>query len=231
METGYQRFAFVAGCGDNDAMDLVVLGAGSMAVEVLDIVEAAGQDRVVAFVVDVEGAPGSLEGRPVYHVNALPMGPETCRLVAGIVSPARRRLVEAMAAKGYQFASVVHPSAQLSRRSSLGAGCVVHPGVIVASNSTVADHVLINRGALIGHDNHIESFATIGPGANVAGAVRVGTGAYLGVGCVVRDHLTIGAGAVVAAGAAVVKSVDAGALVAGVPARPLTGGGEGVRST
>lgn len=204
-------------------MVLVVLGAGSMAVEVLDIVDAIGQDRVAAFVVDVDGAPAELEGRPVYQMNDLPVSPGACRLVAGIVSPERRRLVDAMVARGFQFTSVVHPSAQMSRRSRLGVGCVVHPGVIIASNTTIADHVLINRGALIGHDNHIESFVTVGPGANVAGAVRVGTGAYLGVGCVVRDHLTIGAGAVVAAGAAVVKPVDAGARVAGVPAKPLVG--------
>ena len=207
---------------------LVVLGAGSMAVEVLEIAELSGEFEVIGFVVNSGDAPAELEGRPVYRSSAFPLGPGDCRLVGGIVSTRRRAFVEELAAQGYEFATVIHPSAQVSRRARVGAGCVIHPGVIVASNTTIEDHVLINRGALIGHDNRIEPFTTIGPGANLAGALTVGPGAYLGVGCVVRDHLTVGPGAVVAAGAVVVKDVAAHTLCAGVPAKVLQTGVDGL---
>ncbi len=213
---------------DIGIVNLLILGAGSMAVEVLDIAEAAGKFNVLGFAVSVAQAPRALEGLSVYPANALPIGPADCRLVAGIVSTRRRGFVEEMAARGYVFESVVHPSALISPRSKVGTGCVIHPGVIVASNTVIGDHVMINRGALVGHDNRIEPFTTIGPGANVAGAVTVGPGAYLGAGCVVRDHLSIGAGAVIAAGAAVIQSVDANTLWAGVPAKMLRAGVDGL---
>jgi len=199
-----------------------------MAVEVLDIAEAAGIFEVLGFVVNVAGAPATLEGRPVYQASSLPVSPAECRLVAGIVSTKRRAFVEAMIARGFPFTSVIHPSTHISRRSTVGAGSVLHPGVIVASNTCIGDHVIVNRGALIGHDNRINSFTSIGPGANLAGALVVGEGAYVGVGAVIRDHLTIGPGSVVAAGAVVVKNVEANTLVGGVPAQVLKTGVEGL---
>lgn len=199
-----------------------------MAVEVLDIAETCGVFDVIGFLVSIDEAPSELEGRPVYRAGAFPLAPGQCQLTGAMVSTRRRAFVEEMAGRGYGFANVIHPSAQISRRARVGAGCVIHPGVIVASNTTVGDHVLLNRGALIGHDNCIEPFTTIGPGANLAGALTVGPGAYLGVGCVVRDHLRIGAGAVVAAGAVVVKDVAPNTLCGGVPAQVLRTGVDGL---
>lgn len=207
---------------------LVILGAGSMAVEVLDIVEAGGDFEVAGFAVNTGDAPAELEGRPVYRADDLPLGPGDCLLVGAMVSNQRRVFLEAMAGRGYRFATVVHPSARISGRARIGAGCVIHPGVIIASNSAIGDHVLVNRGALIGHDNRIGAFTTIGPGANLAGALDVGRGVYLGVGCVVRDHLAIGRGAVVAAGAVVVGDVAEHTLCGGVPAKLLKTGVDGL---
>ncbi len=204
---------------------LLILGAGSMAVEVLDIAETTGAFDIVGFVVNRPDAPAELEGRPVFTLSNLPPG---IACVAGIVSNQRRAFIEEVAALGHPFVSVIHPSAQISRRATVHSGCVVHPGVIVASNTVIGHHCLLNRGALIGHDNRLEPFTTVGPGANLAGALTVGPGAYLGVGCVIRDHLTIGPGAVVAAGAVVVKSVEPNSLVGGVPAQVLKTGVDGL---
>jgi sugar O-acyltransferase (sialic acid O-acetyltransferase NeuD family) len=199
-----------------------------MAVEALDIAEAAGRREVLGFVVNTPDAPAALEGLPVYQASSLPLGPSECRLLAAIVSNRRRAFIEQMIALGYAFETLIHPSAQISRRARIGTGCLIHPAAVVASNTVVAEHVLINRGALIGHDNHIGAFTTIGPGANLAGALTIGQGAYLGAGAVVRDHLSIGPGAVLAAGAVAVKPVDAHTLAAGVPAKTVKQGVDGL---
>jgi len=209
---------------------LVILGAGTFALETLDIAETVGGFEPLAFAVSLERpAPGAqLAGLPIYFADDLPFSPTGCALVTGIASTQRRALVETMLARGYRFTSVIHPSAIISKRSTVGAGCVINPGVIIASNTVIDDHVILNRGSLIGHDNHLHSFVTVGPGANLAGGLSVGAGTYIGVGAVIRDHLSIGAGALVAAGAVVVKSVADNTQVGGLPAQVMKIGVNGL---
>jgi sugar O-acyltransferase (sialic acid O-acetyltransferase NeuD family) len=212
------------------AKSLLILGAGSFALETLDIAESASGFEPLGFVNSLEQPPPGTThaGLTVFGVDQVPYKPEDCFLANGMVSTKRRGFIETMSARGYRFISIIHPSAVISRRARIGDGCVIHAGVIVASNTTIEPHVVLNRGCLIGHDNLTRSFCTIGPGANVAGGVEIGAGAYIGVGAVIRDHLAIGEGSVVGAGAVVVKPVPANVLVTGLPARVVQTGVKGL---
>ena len=199
---------------------LLILGAGSFALETLEIAALEGAFVPAGFVVSEPALPPLMHaGLPVYHEGAVPYSPGAAHLVGGIVTTRRRLFFERMVSRGYTFATLRHPSAIVSPRAELAAGAVVGAGVIVASNTVVGAHVLVNRGANIGHDNRLDAFVTVGPGATLAGGIHVETGVYIGVGAVVRDHVTLGAGAVIAAGAVVVTSVEPHVLVAGCPAR------------
>jgi sugar O-acyltransferase (sialic acid O-acetyltransferase NeuD family) len=208
---------------------LLILGAGTFAIETLEIAELAGGFRPLGFIVSERPREGaSHAGLPVFHAGATPVGPGDALLVAGIVSNRRRAFIEEMHDRGFRFATLVHPGAIVSPRAVVMEGAVIGAGVIVASHTHVGAHALLNRGANIGHDNTLGAYVTVGPGATLAGAVAVGAGAYVGVGAVVRDHLTIGAGAVIAAGAVVVKPVPAHVLVAGCPAAVVRDGVDGL---
>lgn len=208
------------------ASRLLILGSGSFAVEALEIAELMGTFEVLGFVNSLDRIlPGTLHsGLPVFSMDTLPAGPSDCLVVAGIVSNKRRAFVEQVSARGYRAATLVHSSATVSPRATIAEGCIVGAAAVVASSTRVQRHVILNRGCLIGHDNDVGAFSTIGPGANIAGAVTIGEDAYIGVGAVVRDHLSVGAGAVIGAGSVVVKSVDGGTMVAGVPAKTVRTG-------
>ena len=197
---------------------LLILGAGTFAVETLEIAELAGGFRPAGFVVSEARSSPEHAGLPVFEESGIPDSLRNAVVVAGIVSTRRRSFIERLARRGYAFAALRHPSAVISPRATVDDGAVIGAGVIVASNTHIGPHVLLNRGANIGHDNRIAAFVTISPGATLAGAIEVGAGAYIGVGAVIRDHITIGEGAVVAAGAVVVKPVEPHVLVAGCPA-------------
>jgi len=199
---------------------LLILGDGTFAIEALDVAEAMDAFQPVGFVNSFERPPSDRRhaGLPVHFVDDI-APPAAVLLAGGLVSTKRRALVEQLAARGYEFATLSHPSSVVSKRSCVLPGCFIGAQNVVGANSKVGPYVVINRGVLVGHDNTIESFVTLGPGANVAGCVRIGAGAHIGVGAVVRDHLTIGSGSIVAAGAVVVKNVEPHVLVAGVPAQ------------
>ena len=208
---------------------LLILGAGTFAIEALEAAELAGGFRTLGFAVSDESAAGGThEGLPVYYEDAIPNGCRDASLICGIVSNRRRAFVERMESRGYRFTRLVHPTAVVSRRATIDDGAFVGAGVIIASNAKVGRHVVLNRGANIGHDVWLGPFVTVSPGATLAGAIHVGAGAYIGVGSAVRDHLTIGDGAVVAAGAVVVKPVESNVMVAGCPATTMKRGVNGL---
>lgn len=198
---------------------IVVLGAGSFAIEVLEAIELGGLFEPLGFVVSRpdQVVHARLCGLPVVPVADLAW-PTEVRIIAGIVSTRREDLVVEMEARGFTAASVTHPRAIVSPRAEIHPGCFIGAGAIIGSHTRLDPHVILNRGANIGHDVHVSPFVTVGPGATMAGGTTIGAGTYVGVGAVIRDHVAIGRGSVVGAGAVVVKPVGDAQLVAGCPA-------------
>ena len=203
--------------------NLAILGTSLFAPEVADVVEDTGCFEIAVFIEnwDREKAGTRMLDRPVVWIGDAGPLAATHLALCSLGTPRRRAFIEEIAAMGFQFATVVHPTARVSRRSSVGEGSFVSVGAVVAANTRIGRHVVINRGVLVGHDATIHEYVTLSPGANVAGATSIGEGAYIGMGAVVLDRVRIGAGAVVAAGAVVTKDVPEHTQVMGVPARAV----------
>lgn len=138
----------------------------------------------------------------------------------------RRRVIEAMAAPvppgGHApraAAAVVHPRAWVSPSATLGVGVYVGPGAIVHAHARIADHAIINSGAIVEHECDIGENAHIAPGAVLGGNVQVGADTLVGIGSRLLPGVKIARRVRVGAGATVLRDVDEGATVVGVPAR------------
>lgn len=73
----------------------------------------------------------------------------------------------------------------------------------------------------IGHDAVIGPRCEIAPHCSVGGHVELGADVRVGQGALFRPFVKVGRGARIGIGAVVVKDVDAGAVVAGNPARTI----------
>ena len=200
---------------------IVILGTSLFAPEVLDLIEDTGRYEVTTFVEnwDREKTNQPLFGRPVVWIDdAAPLA-SSHKAVCSLGTTHRQQFIEQAHKLGFQFATVIHPTARLSRMSTVGEGSILSAGVVVASNAKVGNHVIINRGSLIGHNTAIHDFVTISPGANIAGFVTVGEAAYVSIGAIVLDRLTIGKHALIGAGAVVTKDVPDRVQVMGIPAK------------
>jgi acetyltransferase-like isoleucine patch superfamily enzyme len=133
-----------------------------------------------------------------------------------------------------------------SRRITLGRQLYLYPGQYwetrEAGSISIGDRVVLSRGvhlvayaglsigagSMIGEyaslrdANHLRGQRRLRDCGHLAAPITIGREVWIGRGAVVLAGVSIGDGAVVAANAVVNRDVAAGAVVGGVPARPLT---------
>lgn len=204
-------------------MTFYIAGAGGFGRETLDALRAASPACAAESVfVDEHTAAATVDGRPV--VRPAEAGPGTF-VVAIADAGVRQRLASVLIARGLMPGRVLHPRAVISPGAVVGPGGVILANTLVSTGTALGAHVQVNYNATVGHDAVLGDFVTVLPGANVAGAVRIGARATLGSNACVLQGLRIGPGTVVGAGAVVTRDQPGGAVVIGVPARPLAGPG------
>jgi acetyltransferase EpsM len=200
---------------------VLILGTRTFAEEIADVASEIPGVEVVGFVenMDKQRCRQKLAGLPVFWIDEIAKFAKTHYAVSGLGTTQRNIFTDQIDKYNIPFTKLIHPSARVSKKSSLGKGTILSVGAIVAANSHLGEHVVVNRGATIGHHTIINSFVSIGPNANVAGNCRVGSHVYIGIGATMIDHISVGDNSIIAAGAVVVKDVPDRVMVAGVPAK------------
>jgi sugar O-acyltransferase (sialic acid O-acetyltransferase NeuD family) len=213
-----------------EPVKLLILGTGTFAMDVADLVSDIPHIEVVGFVASMPPyEPGdTILGKPVYWVDELTKFDDSYRAVCALVTTKRYKFTQQVEEMGIQFTTIIHPTARVSRMAIIGDGCVINAGVQVPTHTEIGRHVVVNRGALLGHHNTIHNHATISPGAVLAGNVTVGERAWVGVGANVLEKRTIGKQSIVGSAALVTRDIPNRVKVMGIPARIVEEGIDGL---
>jgi sugar O-acyltransferase (sialic acid O-acetyltransferase NeuD family) len=207
---------------------LLLVGAGGLARETLELVRAINRLTPTWPVVGLLDDDPSLHGRRVHGARvigsceAVHDHPEASVTVcvASPDEPMRRLdLVSRLRLRPERYATLVHPTAVIPESASMGPGCIVHAGSVFTADVRLGAHVVVMPAVVLTHDDVVGPGVTFGAGARLAGGVVIERGAYVGSGALLREQVVVGAGAVVGMGAVVTGPVPAGEVWVGVPAR------------
>ena len=209
--------------------DLVIIGTGGVARQAVQIVEDINccepTWRLLGLLDDAFHPEGTtVHGVPILGDTQWLVTRTDVAVCVAVGNPASRwRIVRRLASQSPRsYATLVHPSATIGSRSTLGSGTLVYPGVILDTDVTVGNHVILNKTCTIGHDALICEFVTISPGVNIGGAVDVQIGCDLGINSATVQGVNIGEWSILGAGAVVINNIAANTTAVGVPAKATT---------
>lgn len=117
-----------------------------------------------------------------------------------------------------EFATAIHPSAQLGKNVTIGKGVAIMAGAIINSDTNIGDFAIINTKASIDHDSKMLDFSSLGPNVTTGGNVSIGEFSAISIGATIKHGLTIGNHSIIGAGALLMKNCGDNLLMFGVPA-------------
>ncbi len=208
--------------------DVVILGAGGFAREVLWVFEDCNLERrtwnVLGFIDENPEAHGQIVCElPVLGGFEWFKGRKShpCVVSGTGLNAVRRKFAQQARDLGLTFCSVRHPSVRASRFVTVGVGSVICAGSTLTTQIAIGDHVNINLHCTIGHDVVIGSYCNLSPGVHLSGHSHLEEGVDLGTGCVVIPGKRIGRNSIVGAGAVVTSDIPENSVAVGIPAKVI----------
>ncbi len=211
--------------------DIVLYGAGGMALEVVQLIEDINELEptwnILGYIDDYRGGRGSdnpvVNGYRILgtHKTIGDFDKSVRWVIAGSDPKAKRTIHDSLRIYDLKYATLIHPTAKISKNVSIGEGTIVSYGCIVSVNAVLESHIYLNMRTVIGHDTVVKSFSTCLIDCIVAGNVLINEGVLLGSNCVIKEKKTIGKNAKISMGSAVFFDVEDNVAVMNRPPKSM----------
>lgn len=207
--------------------DLIIVGASGFGREIVQYIEdcnaVEARWNILGFIDD---NPNALDGvehefKVIGDIQNHEPRPDTEYICALAFPQVKRKIVDLLKGRGAQFATLIHPTARVSRYAEIGEGCVITPASNVNTDAHVGQFASILASG-IGHDASVGDFSTLSGHVSVNGHVEIGEEVYMGCGAMIAPGKKVGNGATVGMGSVVIKNVKEGATVFGNPAKKIS---------
>lgn len=209
-----------------DLRDLIILGTGGYAQELLWIVDDLNALRPTwNFLGFVDpGTPSKKEStyydRPILGGwDDVPHQHRDAYFACGIGTPQiRKKECQEAERLGHRPATLIHPSVIIARHVEVGEGTVVGAGCILAPYARIGRHCAINLQVAIGHNSSLGDYCVVSPGAQILAAAILEDEVFIGANATVYVGTRVGAGALVGASSFLLTNLAPERSAIGVPA-------------
>lgn len=206
---------------------LIILGTGGNCLDILDTV----RDHPLGFscvgFLDDDKAKWhqNVYGVPVLGpLNSAADYPDAT-FINGIGSPRtywqKPKIIAQTGLSIERFATIIHPSATVSRSAEIGRGVVILQHVTIAAGSRVGHHVILLPSSIVSHHAVVGDYSAVAGAACISSSVRIAESCYVGSNSTIKEGVVIGQGSLLGAGCVVIRDVAPWTVVVGNPARYL----------
>ena len=205
----------------NTQTQLIILGAGRQGRNILEVCFDL-EIPVAGFLDDTKQVGHDVNG--VRVLGELDKWRELAsesdyQFIVGIGwNKARSEISAQIESGGGTLATVIHPSCQISRFASIGAGVFINAFSRVMANAKVQRYCLIEGHSSLGADTVVGEGVGAGPGVILTGGAKVGAGTFLGSGSVILGGARVGIESIIGANATVISDIPDRVLAVGSPA-------------
>ncbi|MDR2085158.1 MAG: acetyltransferase [Bacteroidales bacterium] len=194
-----------------DYKKIILVGGGGHCKSVIDVIE--NTDYSILGVLDmpdkigsdVLGYPiiGSDEDISIYFDKALFLV-----TLGQINNPEPRKMLHCKITEaGGKFATIISPTAYVSKHAEIGEGTVVLHKAVVNAGVLIGKGCIINTCANIDHDSVVGDYSHISTGVMVNGNCRIGKEVFIGSQSTVANNISIVDNTVVSAGVFIAKNI------------------------
>jgi len=199
-------------------MKVAIIGFGSAAMTVADIVMESHNFHLAGFVGTKEEEEENLRNLKLYRnipflgkhsvLPKLKEGDITGFIVAiGDNSIREKTYYEALQADLVPI-NAVSRNAIINPDVILGKGIVISPGVVLSHGVTIGSNVILDPSVIINVNASISDHCHLRPGTIVCGDVSVGKNVRLGAGCIIESRVKVGKNQIVSSGTVVHESLE-----------------------
>lgn len=200
----------------NNMKDLIILGAGGTAFDLIDIALAMNKEKKQWNILGFLDDNPELLGKNIYGYKVLGTIDESknyteayfASSIGDAYKPKLRKMVRnKVPFPNDRFASLIHPNTIISETAIIESGAVIYGNVTLSGMVHVGHDVFLCGNTFLGHECVIGNHCILSVGNYLASDVHVGNCCYMGVGISVRHQIQIGENCLIGMGTKVVKNV------------------------
>ena len=132
-------------------------------------------------------------------------------------SRTRETLMNELKSNEALIATLIHPTAHVSKYVSIGLGSVIMPNATLNTCVRCGHGVIINSGAIVEHDSNVHDYAHLSPGVTLSGGVTIGEHTWVGTGSTVINNINISKNILIGAHSLVIRNLNEKGTYYGVP--------------
>lgn len=205
---------------------IAIYGAGGLGKEVKSLIEQINGKMPIWDIIGFfdDGKHGQIvNGKPVLGgIEVMNNWKDPLSVIFAIGNPQIKKfLSDKCHNHNLSYPVLIHPSVIIQDLQSckIGSGSMICAGSILTVDVVIGDHVLINLNTTIGHDVKVGAFSSIMPSVNLSGNVTLEESVFIGSGSNIINSVRLANDSIIGAGSVVLKNVNIGDTVVGVPAK------------